>query len=80
MMGRPYVVSGNVIALEAAGMLGGNYLITSSRHSFSRSGGYSAEQQVCRVSSAVIGLTLDYLKPDQLLNSYGIPGDGEATA
>lgn len=80
MIGRPYVVSGNVIALEAAGMLGGHYLITGSRHSFSRSGGYSSEQQVCRVSSAAIGLTLDYLKPDQPLSSYGIPGNGEATA
>lgn len=72
MMGRPYVVSGSVLALEAPGVLGGNYLVTNSRHRFTRSGGYSSEQQVCRVTAPAISLTLDATKPDQELIAYGI--------
>lgn len=75
MMGRPYVVSGNVIALQAGNVLGGNYLVTASRHSFSRGGGYTSEQQVCRVSAPAIAMTLDSTKPDQELLAYGINSD-----
>lgn len=81
MMGRPYVVSGNVLALQAPGVLGGNYLVTNSRHRFTRSGGYSSEQQVCRVTAPAISLTLDATRPDQELIAYGIDsGSAVATA
>jgi hypothetical protein len=80
MMGRPNLLSGNVIALDAAGMLGGHYLITASRHSFSRSGGYTCEQQVCRVSAPTIALSLESTAPDLALSTYGIQGDNETTA
>ncbi|MCU1718673.1 phage late control D family protein [Pseudomonas sp. 5P_3.1_Bac2] len=49
MMGRPHLISGNVLNLTSADVLAGHYLITASRHSFSRSSGYSSEQQLCRV-------------------------------
>lgn len=39
-MGRPNLVSGNVVSLVAAGKLGGNYLILSSQHRMIRTGGY----------------------------------------
>lgn len=70
MMGRPYVLSGNVIDLQAPGVLGGNYLVTSSRHRFSRDSGYTSEQQVCRVKAPAISLSLDATKPDQELIAY----------
>lgn len=52
-MGRPNLVSGNVIALQddGAGQFAGNYLITRSRHAFDRDSGYSTEVEACRVSS-----------------------------
>ncbi len=48
-MGRPNLLSGNVITLTAAGQLAGRYLITSSQHRITRNGGYTTNQQVCRV-------------------------------
>ncbi|MBV4551701.1 late control protein D [Pseudomonas sp. SWRI102] len=48
-MGRPNLVSGNVIVLAAAGQLGGRYLITSSHHRIIRTGGYTVDKHVCRV-------------------------------
>ncbi|MGF6098903.1 phage late control D family protein [Pseudomonas sp. 18175] len=71
-MGRPNLVSGNVVMLVAAGKLGGNYLILSAQHRMTRSGGYTADTEVCRVSAPSIGLTLDNNKPDLALSTYGI--------
>jgi phage protein D len=79
MMGRPYVLSGNVVSLQAPGVLGGNYLVTSSRHRYTRDGGYSSEQQVCRVKAPVISLSLDATKPDQELIAYGVDPAASAT-
>ncbi|MCY1393524.1 phage late control protein GPD [compost metagenome] len=73
MMGRPGLVSGNVIALDDAGPIGGLYLIQSARHRFSRSGGYVVELVLCRVKAPAIG----YSSPAPLaLNSYGITDRG----
>ncbi|WP_236213020.1 phage late control D family protein [Metapseudomonas otitidis] len=79
MKGRPYVVSGNVLTLQAPGVLGGNYLVMTSRHRFTRSGGYSSEQQVCRVTAPAISLTLDATQPDQELIAYGIDSGSAAS-
>ena len=49
-MGRPNLVSGNVVTLVAAGKLGGHYLITSSQHRMTRNG-YTVSQSVSRVSA-----------------------------
>ena len=49
-MGRPNLVSGNVVTLVAAGKLGGRYLITASQHRMTRSG-YTVSQSVSRVSA-----------------------------
>lgn len=49
-MGRPGLLSGNVVTLEAAGKLGGTYLLTSAQHRVTR-GGYSVDLQVCRVTA-----------------------------
>jgi phage protein D len=49
-MGRPNLVSGNVVTLVAAGKLGGHYLITSSQHRMTRTG-YTVSQSVSRVSA-----------------------------
>ncbi|KAA0972784.1 phage late control D family protein [Pseudomonas sp. ANT_H12B] len=49
-MGRPNLVSGNVVTLVAAGKLGGRYLITTSQHRMTRSG-YTVSQSVRRVSA-----------------------------
>lgn len=51
-MGRPNLLSGNVITLAAAGQLGGYYLITSSQHRITRNGGYTVDKHVCRVRTA----------------------------
>ncbi|MDR6915117.1 phage protein D [Pseudomonas sp. 3296] len=48
-IGRPNLLSGNVITLAAAGQLGGRYLITSSQHRITRNGGYTTNQHVCRI-------------------------------
>ena len=71
-MGRPNLVSGNVVSLVAAGKLGGNYLILSSQHRMIRTGGYTVDQEVCRVSAPSIGFTMDSSKPDLALSTYGI--------
>lgn len=71
-MGRPNLVSGNVVTLVAAGKLGGNYLITSSQHRMTRSSGYIVDKEVCRVSAPSISLTLENTKPDLALSTYGI--------
>jgi phage protein D len=71
-MGRPELVSGNIVTLVAAGKLGGNYLILSAQHRMTRSGGYTADIEVCRVSAPAIGMTLDSNKPDLALSTYGI--------
>jgi phage protein D len=49
-MGRPNLVSGNVVTLVAAGKLGGRYLITASQHRMTRKG-YTVSQSVSRVSA-----------------------------
>ena len=49
-MGRPNLVSGNVVTLVAAGKLGGHYLITASQHRMTRKG-YTVSQSVSRVSA-----------------------------
>jgi phage protein D len=49
-MGRPNLVSGNVVTLVAAGKLGGHYLITASQHRMTRTG-YTVSQSVSRVSA-----------------------------
>jgi phage protein D len=71
-MGRPNLVSGNIVTLAAAGMLGGNYLITSARHEMTRSGGYTVDLETCRVSAPSISMTQDSSKPDLALSTYGI--------
>lgn len=71
-MGRPNLVSGNIVVLVAAGKLGGNYLITAAHHRFTRSGGYTVDQQVCRVSAPLINLALANTQPDLALSTYGI--------
>lgn len=50
-MGMPNLVSGNVVTLAAAGQLGGRYLITSSQHRITRTGGYTVDKHVCRVGT-----------------------------
>ncbi|WP_248915869.1 phage late control D family protein [Pseudomonas moorei] len=70
-MGRPNLVSGNVVTLVAAGKLGGNYLITASHHRVTRSGGYTVDKEVCRISAPSISLTLNNTKPDLALSTYG---------
>ncbi|WP_122300369.1 contractile injection system protein, VgrG/Pvc8 family [Pseudomonas syringae] len=74
-MGRPNLVSGNVVTLVAAGKLGGNYLITASHHRMVRDGGYTVDKEVCRVSAATIGLTMESTQPDLALSSYGMPDE-----
>jgi phage protein D len=72
-MGRPNLVSGNIVTLAAAGMLGGNYLITSARHGMTRSAGYTVDLETCRVSAPSISMTQDSTKPDLALSTYGMP-------
>ncbi len=71
-MGRPNLVSGNIVTLAAAGKLGGNYLITSARHEMTRSGGYIVDMESCRISAPSISMTLENTKPDLALSTYGI--------
>lgn len=71
-MGRPNLVSGNIVTLAVAGKLGGNYLITSARHEMTRSGGYIVDMEACRISAASISMTLENTKPDLALSTYGI--------
>jgi len=52
LQGRPNLVAGSVLNLTGAGRLDGNYLIQTSRHSLSRSGGYTTELEFCRVREA----------------------------
>jgi phage protein D len=68
--GKPNLVSGNVISLSAAGMLGGNYLITSAHHRITRGGGYIVDKTVCRVSSAMTSVI-----PDLALSAYGLANE-----
>ncbi|MDD0973798.1 phage late control D family protein [Pseudomonas fontis] len=70
-MGRPELVSGNVVTLVAAGKMGGNYLITAAHHRVTRSGGYTVDQEVCRVASASILMTQKNVQPDLALSNYG---------
>jgi phage protein D len=71
-MGRPNLVSGNIVTLAAAGMLGGNYLIMSAQHRMTRSGGYTVDKSVCRISAPSISMTQEITKPDLALSTYGI--------
>lgn len=74
LMGRPNLVSGNVITLTGAGKLSGRYLIMSARHRFSRRGGYQVDLDVCRVAAEVIGFEL----PAAIaMNTYGMQSEGE---
>jgi len=52
LQGRPNLVAGSVLTLSGAGRLDGNYLIQTSRHNLSRSGGYTTELEFCRVRPA----------------------------
>jgi phage protein D len=70
-MGRPNLVSGNVVTLVAAGKLGGNYLIMSSQHRITRNG-YTVDKSVCRVSAPLISMTLENSHPDLALSTYGV--------
>lgn len=70
-IGRPELVSGNIVTLVAAGKLGGNYLITASHHRVTRSG-YTVNKEVSRISGPSINLTLANAKPDLALSTYGI--------
>lgn len=64
-MGRPELVSGNVVTLVAAGKMGGDYLITAAHHRVTRSGGYTVDQEACRVAAA------SNVQPNLALSSYG---------
>lgn len=70
-MGRPELVSGNVVTLVAAGKMGGDYLITAAHHRITRSGGYTVDQEVCRVAAASILMTQQNVQSDLALSSYG---------
>lgn len=70
-MGRPELVSGNVVTLIAAGMLGGDYLITAAHHRVTRSGGYTVDQEACRVAATSISMTQQNVRPDLALSNYG---------
>lgn len=48
MMGNTQLIAGNKITLDGFGVLSGEWLITSARHSFDRSSGYSTEIEVGR--------------------------------
>lgn len=74
-MGRPNLVSGNVVVLVAAGKLGGNYLILSAQHRMTRNGGYIADTKVCRVSAPSIGMKLDNNTADLALSTYSIESE-----
>lgn len=71
-IGMPGLVSGNVVALAAAGKMGGQYLLTQSTHRLSRSGGYVVDMQVCRVAAPSIAYSQNTGEPDEALASYGI--------
>jgi len=49
LQGRPQLVAGSVLALTGAGRLDGHYLIQTSRHCLTRSGGYTTDLEFCRV-------------------------------
>ncbi|WP_110970256.1 phage late control D family protein [Pseudomonas huaxiensis] len=70
-MGRPELVSGNVVTLRAAGKLGGDYLITAAHHRITRSGGYTVDQEACRVAAPSISMTQQNIQPDLALSTYG---------
>jgi hypothetical protein len=76
LMGQPNLVSGNVVALVAAGKMSGNYLIMSAQHRITRSGGYTVELSLCRVSASSISLSVDMSNPDLALSTYGYQQDG----
>ncbi|HCT4763226.1 phage late control D family protein [Pseudomonas aeruginosa] len=73
LLGRPNLVSGNVVTLANAGMLGGTFLIMSARHRLDRSGGYVVELEVCRVKAPA--LKFDGAAQGAALDSYGINGE-----
>lgn len=73
LLGRPNLLSGNVVTLTGAGKLSGRYLIMSARHRFSRRGGYQVELDACRVAAEVIGFEL----PAAIaMNTYGMQAEG----
>lgn len=78
LMGRPNLVSGNVVSLINAGKLGGDFLILAARHRFTRDGGYESEIEACRVKAPEISLsqTSTTTKPDLALSTYGIQDQG----
>ncbi len=55
LMGNPQLIAGNKITLEGFGVLSGEWLITSARHSFDRSSGYSTEIEVGRGPKTAAG-------------------------
>lgn len=76
LMGRPNLVSGNVVSLLDAGKLGGDFLITAARHRFTRDGGYESEIEACRVAAPAISLSQASTTPDLALSTYGIQDQG----
>ncbi|MFJ4141413.1 phage late control D family protein [Pseudomonas sp. NPDC089734] len=75
LMGRPNLVSGNVVTLVAAGKLGGNYLILAAHHRINRGGGYTVDLDLCRISASSISLSFENTKPDLALSSYGMQSE-----
>ncbi|HHK0401956.1 TPA: late control protein D, partial [Pseudomonas aeruginosa] len=69
-LGRPNLVSGNVVTLVSAGQFGGTFLIMSARHRLDRAGGYVVELEVCRVKAPT--LKFDGTTRGAALDSYGI--------
>ncbi|MDT8714949.1 late control protein D, partial [Pseudomonas aeruginosa] len=69
LLGRPNLVSGNIVTLNGAGQFGGAFLILSARHRLDRAGGYVVELEVCRVKAP--SLKFDATQGASL-DSYGM--------
>jgi len=78
LQGRPRLVAGSVLTLTGAGRLDGNYLIQTSRHTLTRSGGYVTDVEFCRVRPADENTptTAPAATPKKPLAVYGIK-DGQ---
>jgi len=79
LQGRPHLVAGSVLALTGAGRLDGHYLIQTSRHTLSRSGGYTTDIEFCRVretDTTAPAAAIPSTRPARRLAVYGIQ-DGQ---
>jgi len=72
LQGRPQLLAGSVLTLTGAGRLDGNYLIQTSRHSLSRSGGYVTDIEFCRVRQTEAIAPAPAAAPQKPLAVYGI--------